>query len=49
MKIKVQGNEKLHVTIMPLIRADGVKYPLLIIFKGGKSGPIRREIEKFLL
>lgn len=30
---------------MPLIRADGTKYPLLIIFKGAQNGPINREVK----
>jgi len=41
--MKTQNKEKLRVTVILLVRADGKKYKPYIIFKGSPKGRIHKE------
>ena len=49
VNIKTHGQEKVRITAILWIVADGTKLPPMLIFKGEPNGRITKELEKYPL
>ena len=46
VNIKTHGQEKVRVTVILWIVADGTKLPPVVVFKGNPNGRVAKELEK---